>query len=134
MHGRILPRRACNSCGFTMKMSSRYNRLLIYDVKRTTKIDGMGPFKLFICFCVYLSFCAWQPIHFFLFSSCIHHPVLSLSLSKCLCHRFLNYKVISLYQPAMPLPLSPTNISNPSLYFHSIPIFNPFTPFLLSLS
>ena len=28
-----------------MKMSSRYHRLLIYDVKRTTKIDGMGPFK-----------------------------------------------------------------------------------------
>ena len=46
MHGRILPRRACNSCGFTMKMSSRYHRLLIYDVKRTTKIDGMGPFKI----------------------------------------------------------------------------------------
>ena len=26
-------------------MSSRYHRLFIYDVKRTTKIDGMGPFK-----------------------------------------------------------------------------------------
>ena len=46
MHGRILPRSACNSCGFTMKMSSRYHRLLIYDVKRTTKIDGMGPFDI----------------------------------------------------------------------------------------
>ena len=46
MHGRILPRRACNSCGFTIKMSSRYHRLLIYDVKRTTKIDGMGPFNV----------------------------------------------------------------------------------------
>ena len=45
MHCKISPRRACNSCGFTMKMSSRYHRLLIYDVKRTTKIDGMGPFK-----------------------------------------------------------------------------------------
>ena len=45
MRGRILPRRACNSCGFTMKMSSRYHRLLIYDVKRTNKIDGMGPFN-----------------------------------------------------------------------------------------
>ena len=45
MHGRNLPRRACNSFGFTMKMSSRYHRLLIYGVKRTTKIDGMGPFK-----------------------------------------------------------------------------------------
>ena len=28
-----------------MKISSRYHRLLIYDEKRTTKIDGMGPFK-----------------------------------------------------------------------------------------
>ena len=44
MHGRISAKRACNSCGFTIKMSSRYHRLLIYDVKRTTKIDGMGPF------------------------------------------------------------------------------------------
>ena len=26
-------------------MSSWYERLLIYDVKRTTKIDGMGPFN-----------------------------------------------------------------------------------------
>ena len=41
----LMARRACNSCGFTMKMSYRYHRLLIYDVKRTTKIDGMGPFK-----------------------------------------------------------------------------------------
>ena len=31
---------------FTMKISSRFRRLLIYDVKRTTKIDGMGPFKV----------------------------------------------------------------------------------------
>ena len=46
MHGQILPGRACNSCGFTMKMSSRYRRLLIYDVNQTTKIDGMGPFKI----------------------------------------------------------------------------------------
>ena len=28
------------------KISSRYRRLLIYDVKRTTKINGMGPFKI----------------------------------------------------------------------------------------
>ena len=28
-----------------MKISSRYYRLLIYDVKRNTKIDGIGPFK-----------------------------------------------------------------------------------------
>ena len=33
MHGQISPTRACNPCGYTMKMSSRYNRLLIYDVK-----------------------------------------------------------------------------------------------------
>ena len=46
MHGRISPRRACNPCGYTMKMSSRYHRLLIYDVKRITKIDGMGPANL----------------------------------------------------------------------------------------
>ena len=26
-------------------MSSRYYRLLIYDVKKTTKIDGMDPFN-----------------------------------------------------------------------------------------
>ena len=26
-------------------MISRYDRLLIYEVKRTTKIDGMGTFK-----------------------------------------------------------------------------------------
>ena len=49
MHGRISPRRACNPCGYrpTMKISSMYRRLLIYDVKPTTctKIDGMGPFK-----------------------------------------------------------------------------------------
>ena len=32
-------------CGYTMKISSRYHRLLIYDVKRTNKIDGMGPFN-----------------------------------------------------------------------------------------
>ena len=51
MHGRISPRRACNPCGYTMKMSSRYHRLLIYDVKRTTKIDGMGPFKV-ACRCL----------------------------------------------------------------------------------
>ena len=31
--------------GDTMKISSRYHGLLIYDIERTTKIDGMGPFK-----------------------------------------------------------------------------------------
>ena len=44
MHCPISLRRACNLCGYTMKISSRYHRLLIYDVK-STKIDGMGPFK-----------------------------------------------------------------------------------------
>ena len=33
MHGRISPRTACNLCGYTMKMSSRYHRLLIYVIK-----------------------------------------------------------------------------------------------------
>ena len=57
MHGRISPRRMCNPCAYTMLMSSRYHaytmlmisryhRLLIYDVKCTTKIDGMGPFNV----------------------------------------------------------------------------------------
>ena len=46
MHCQILQRRMCNPCGSTMKMSFRYHRLLIYDVKRTTKIDGMGPFHV----------------------------------------------------------------------------------------
>ena len=45
MHCRFSPRRTCNPRCYTMKISSRYHRLLIYDVKRTTKIDGMGPFK-----------------------------------------------------------------------------------------
>ena len=35
----------CETCGYTMKISSRYHRLLIYNKKRTTTIDGMGPFK-----------------------------------------------------------------------------------------
>ena len=42
----ISPRRTCNQCGYTTKMNSRYHRLLIHDVKRTTKIDGMGPFNI----------------------------------------------------------------------------------------
>ena len=33
MHCQISPRRACNLCGNTMKISSMYNRVLIYDVK-----------------------------------------------------------------------------------------------------
>ena len=47
MHCKISPRRASNPCGNTMKISSVYHRLLIYDVKRTTQIDGKGPFKLY---------------------------------------------------------------------------------------
>ena len=47
MHGRISPRRGCNPCGFTMKMSSRYHRLCIYDVKRNTGIDGILFIYLF---------------------------------------------------------------------------------------
>ena len=46
MHCRISPRRMCNPCGYTMKISSRYHRILIYDVKRNIKIDGIGPFKV----------------------------------------------------------------------------------------
>ena len=45
MHCQILPKMTCNPCGNTMKISCSYHRLLIYDVKRTTKIDGMGPFN-----------------------------------------------------------------------------------------
>ena len=36
-----------------MRISSRYHRLFIFDVKRTTKIDGMGPFKLGEIFTVF---------------------------------------------------------------------------------
>ena len=46
MHCRISPRRMCNPCGYTMKISSRYHRILIYDVKRNIKIDSIGPFKV----------------------------------------------------------------------------------------
>ena len=46
MHDRISPKRTCTPCGYKVKMSSMYHRLLTYDhVKRTPKIDGMGPFK-----------------------------------------------------------------------------------------
>ena len=31
-------------------MGSRYPRILIYDVKITTEIDGMGPFKYMAVF------------------------------------------------------------------------------------
>ena len=43
-HCQILPKIMCNP--YAMKMSSMYHRLLIFDVKRNTKIDGMGPFKV----------------------------------------------------------------------------------------
>ena len=45
MHCRISPRRTCNSCGFTIFISSSYHRLLSNNVKRDSKIDGMGPFN-----------------------------------------------------------------------------------------
>ena len=45
MHCQISPKRACNPWGYTTKMSSGHHRLLIYDVQRTNKIDGMGPFR-----------------------------------------------------------------------------------------
>ena len=37
----------CNPCGYTMEITCRYHKLLIYDIKRTTKIEGrpMGPFN-----------------------------------------------------------------------------------------
>ena len=33
MQCRISPRTTCSPCGYTMKMNSRYHRLLMYDVK-----------------------------------------------------------------------------------------------------
>ena len=38
-------KRTCNTYGYTMKISSRYHKLLICDVKRNREIDGMGLFK-----------------------------------------------------------------------------------------
>ena len=46
MHGRISHRRTCSQCGYTMKISSMYHRLLNANVKRTTELDGMGPLKI----------------------------------------------------------------------------------------
>ena len=37
----------CNPYADTMKISCRYHRLLIYDEKRTTNIDGMDPFNAY---------------------------------------------------------------------------------------
>ena len=45
MHFRISSRRMYNPFGFTMLNSSRYHRHLSNDVKRISKIDGMGPFE-----------------------------------------------------------------------------------------
>ena len=42
---KISPITTCNPGGYTVKISRWYHGLLIYDVKRTAKIDGMGPFK-----------------------------------------------------------------------------------------
>ena len=42
----------CATHMVTMKMSSRYHNLLIYDVKRRpTNIDGMGPFNIQFLVC-----------------------------------------------------------------------------------
>ena len=46
MHCRIAPRRTCYPCGSTMKIGSRYHRILIHYVKRTTKMYGMGPSEI----------------------------------------------------------------------------------------
>ena len=35
-------------CCFTVKISPRGHKLLIYIVKRNTKTDGMGPFKILL--------------------------------------------------------------------------------------
>ena len=62
MHCQISPRRKGNPCGYTMNISLRYHRLLIYDVKRTIKMDGMGPFNLqFAAIHVYIAL-FWQMI------------------------------------------------------------------------
>ena len=46
IHCLISLSRTCRPCGFTMTISSRGHRRLIYIVKRNTKTDGMGPFKV----------------------------------------------------------------------------------------
>ena len=52
-----------------MKMSSRYHRLLIYDVKRTTKIDGMGLFNKVKCAILLVTskFVGWDSLHYLAF-------------------------------------------------------------------
>ena len=47
MYCKISPRRMCNPCGYTMKMSLRRFRHLINYVNRNHKIDGMGPFQIY---------------------------------------------------------------------------------------
>ena len=47
MHEGISPRRNVQPLWFYNEISSRYQGLSLYDVKRSTKIDGMGPFKNF---------------------------------------------------------------------------------------
>ena len=61
IHCRFSLRKTCNPCGNTMKTSSRYHVLLSYDVKRTTKIDGMGPFKTNVLFRSPETFKTWPP-------------------------------------------------------------------------
>ena len=45
MHCRISPGRTCNLSGFTMEIRSTYHMLLVCDIKRNSKIDGMGDFN-----------------------------------------------------------------------------------------
>ena len=45
LHCKISPRITCNPCGNTMKMSLRYHRLLIYDVKELLKWTVWVPLR-----------------------------------------------------------------------------------------
>ena len=42
---KFYPEEHAEPCGFTMKISSRRHRFLVYIVKRSAKTDGMGPFN-----------------------------------------------------------------------------------------
>ena len=46
MHCRISLRRTLIPGGFTMLISSRYHRLLSNDVKRKSKLEGMGLYNM----------------------------------------------------------------------------------------
>ena len=64
IHCRISLRRTCRPCGFTIEVSSRGHRLLIYFVKRITEIDGKDPLLYYfffkICYGLRLSCCREQ--------------------------------------------------------------------------